>query len=38
MSAFTDNRRKIEVHHVREGWESLSGIRILGRTKLQVPV
>ena len=38
MSAFTGNGRKIEVHHVREGWESLSGIKIMGRTKLQVPV
>jgi general secretion pathway protein A len=38
MSAFTGNGRKIEAHHVREGWESLSGIKIMGRTKLQVPV
>jgi general secretion pathway protein A len=38
MSAFTGNGRKIEVHHVREGWESLSGIKIMGRTRLQTPV
>jgi general secretion pathway protein A len=38
MSAFTGNGRKIEVQHVREGWESLSGIKIMGRTRLQTPV
>jgi general secretion pathway protein A len=38
MSAFTGSGRKIDVRHVREGWESLSGIKIMGRTRLQVPV
>lgn len=32
MSAFTENKRNIDVQNVLEGWESLQGIRVLEKT------
>ncbi len=32
MSAFTENKRNIDVQNVLEGWESLEGIRVLEKT------
>jgi general secretion pathway protein A len=34
MSAFIENKRKISVENVLEGWESLNGIRILERRRV----
>lgn len=34
MSGFIENTRKISVHNVLEGWESLNGIKILERRRL----
>jgi general secretion pathway protein A len=35
MSAFTGNSRRIEAGNVSDGWESLSGIKMMQRRKLQ---
>lgn len=35
MSAFTGNSRKIEVQNVTEGWESLSGMRMMEKRRFR---